>query len=309
MFWGIRWDRLRLFGLVAMAGLLGAGYLILSRGAQSSITQQLLDRQAVIARADAGNIKSFFQAVGNSVALRAQMRSMERQDPTTAEDLDAFVNQWGDGGLVSGIVLTDSRGVVAFNSNIEGTRDVGKSLADRDYFVWAKNQKEEGEYFVGAPVVSKLGATEGQVIVTVASPVFAKDVFLGVVTAAVKLASLAQRNLELLKFSELTSMYLVEQDGDLLYSSPGSEVLSDDIVGALNAAKQGKLVKEGRLIAYSPVALSSQNWLVIVSAPIGEVSSLTIPFYIRQAAVLISVSLATLAFGIYVSRQSQKRLE
>lgn len=305
MFWGIRLSRLWLFGLVAMVGLLGAGYLILSRGGiQASITQELLDRQAVIARADAGNIESFFQAIGNSIALRAQMRSMERADSTVAEDLDAFVDQWRDSGLVAGIVLTDSRGVVTFNSNVSGTADVGESLADRDYFAWAKNQKKEGEYFVGAPVVSRLGVSRGQVIVPVASPVLAKDIFWGVVVAAVKLVPLAQRNLEFMKVSDQTSMYLVDQRGDSLYSSPGSQVLSDEVKGALFATKQGQLVKEGRLIAYSEVSLSGQNWLAIVSSPIGEVSSLTIPFYIRQAAVLILVSLTTLALGVYVSRQS-----
>ncbi len=297
MSFGKRINRLWLFGLVALAGLIGAGYLILSNGTQAAITRGLFNREAIIARADAANIKSFFEAVGNSVALRAQLRSMHRSDTTTSDDLDAFVEQWRDSGLVAGIILTNSQGVVILNSNVRNTPDVGESLADRDYFAWAKNQKKEGEYYVGQPVVSPLGASKGQVIVPVASPVFANGVFQGAVSAAVKLQPLVQRDLELMKVSDRTNVYLIGQDGGLLYSSPGSRVLGDDVKKMLNITKLSQVQKDGLLITYSPVTLKGQNWLLIVTLPIQEVSDSAIPMNIRQAAVLISVSLIVLVFG------------
>lgn len=82
--------------------------------------------------------------------------------------MDAFVEQWGKSGVIGGVVLTDRAGVVRFNSNVTGISDTGESLADRDYFSLAKSQKGPGEYFVGQPVVSRLGATKGKVIIPVA---------------------------------------------------------------------------------------------------------------------------------------------
>lgn len=291
-----------LFGLIAIAGLVGAGYLILSHGVRSVITQELINREKIIARADAGNIVSFFETIGSSVALRAQMRSMERVDSTTSEDLDAFVDQWRESGLVAGIVLTDNRGVVILNSSIGGTADVGESLADRDYFVWAKNQKGEGEYFIGAPVISRLGASEGQTIVTVASPVFTGNVFRGVVSVAVELLPLTQRNLELLRISDRTEVYLVDQSGNTLYSSSGSRTLSTNLINIITTSQEGQLQKEGRLIAYSPVALGSQKWVLVVASPLEEVVSRSMPLHIRQVVILILVSVTTLLFGIIFSR-------
>lgn len=307
--WRVLTVRLWFIGLLSLAGLSAAFYLILSRGAEVSVTEQLLELDVTIARAAASNIQSFFQTVGDSTALRAQMRSMERRDSTTAEDLDAFVDQLGDSGLIARILLTDNQGVVRFNSNILRTRDVGESLADRDYFAWAKNQKAEGEYFIGQPVVSSVGASLGQVIVPVCSPVFKDDVFWGVVCTAVKLAPLTQRFLELMKVSEKTSVYLVDQQRQLLYSSPESPALGDNLKEALDTSQEeGRLQKDRRLIAHSQVSLGNQNWLLIVVSPIEEVFNLTIPFYIRQAVALILVSLATLAFGIIVSRENQNKL-
>lgn len=301
--WRVLPARLWFIILFLLAGLSVAFYLILTRGAQDSVTGQLLEQEATIARAAASNIQSLFAAVGDSTALRAQMRSMERRDATTSDDLDAFVAQWDDSGLISGILLTDSKGVVRFNSNIQRTHDVGESLANRDYFAWAKSQKAEGEYFIGQPVVSRLGAGKGQVIVPVCSPVFKDDVFEGVVCSAVKLVPLTQRFLELMKVSDKISAYLLDQQRQLLYSSPESPALDDNLKEALGTSqKEGRLQKDGRLIAHSPVSLGNQNWLLVMVSPTEEVFSLTMPFYIRQALALILAFLVILLFGIIVSR-------
>ncbi|MCR4324237.1 MAG: cache domain-containing protein [Candidatus Curtissbacteria bacterium] len=306
MFWGIRLPSLWMFSLIAVAGLLGAGYLILSRGADTSTGGQLSRREATIARAGASNIASFFQVFGPSVVVLSQLSSMESLGTETLEDMDTFVDQWRDIGLVGGVVLTDRNGVVQLNSNALRTSDIGASLADRDYFVWAKGKSKEGEYFIGQPVVSRLGATKDQIIVPVAASVYQNKAFVGVISASVKLKPLTERYLGLIKISERTSVYLLSEQGEPLYSNSGSQTLSDNLKKALSTTKEGgQLRAEGQSIAYSPVSLGSQNWLLIVSSPIGEVSS--IPFYIRQVAVLLSVSLTTLTLGVYVSRQSQKR--
>lgn len=314
--------RLWFLGLLLIAGLGAVFYLFLFRGAESTTIQLLLSRKQIIARAQASNVTSFFQVFGGSIAVLAQLNSMERRDTKTVHDLDVFVEQWHDSGLVGGIVLTDKNGLVQLNSNVLGTSDVGASLSDRDYFLWAKNSSKEGEYFVGQPVTSRLGATNGQLIVPVAAPLYQKDVFAGVLAASVKLQPLAERYLELMKVSNLTKVYLIDKHGKLLYSRVPdemglnvSELLGTDIKNSLDTTQEGKLQasyadsKSGKpedsLIAYSPIFLGDQNWLIITSSPTSQVADITVPFQILQTAILILVSLTILLFGIIVARQNK----
>lgn len=300
--------RLWFIGLLAAAGLAAAFYLILSHGADTSTGGQLVRREVTIARAGASNIASFFEVFGQSVAVFSQLSSMENLGTKTLEDMDTFMDQWRDSGLVGGIVLTDRNGVVRLNSNVLGTSDIGASLADRDYFVWAKLKPKRGEYFIGQPVVSRLGATKGQIIVPVAAPVYQNDVFVGVVSTSVKLKPLTERYLGLMKISERTGVYLLSGRGEVLYSSSGSQTLSDNLKAALDTTKEGQLSAEGRSIAYSPVPLGSQSWLLIVASPRADDLTSTTPFYIRQVALLLGLSFTTLLFGVIVGRRGQKRL-
>jgi len=301
------------FGLLLIVGLGLAFYLFLGRGAKSSVTQLVLERQQTLTRAQASSVTSFFQVFGDSLAVLAQVNGMKRQDAITVQNMDAFVAQWEDSGLVGGIVFTDSLGVVKFNSNVLGTRDLGISLTDRDYFVWAKGQSGEGEYFIGQPVVSRLGASEGQMIVPVASPVFQENVFLGVVVASVKLQPLTERFLGLLKVSGQTDVYLVNERGELLYSNSAPELvgtfffeLLPEFKKAPNTSKEGYLETKDNVLAYAPVSLDSQNWLLVMASPRQqEIDNITTPFYIRQAAVLILAYLSVFLFGIIVTRENQ----
>lgn len=312
--------------LLLVAGLGAVFYLVLFRGAESTTTQHLLNRRQIIARAETANVTSFFEVFGGSIAVLAQLSSMERRDAKTVQDLDIFVEQWRDSKLVGGVTLTDKNGLVQLNSNVLGTSDVGTSLADRDYFLWAKNSSEEGEYFVGQPVTSRLGATKGQLIAPVAAPLYQKGVFAGAAVASVKLQPLTQRYLELMKVSDRTEAYLIDNRGKLLYSPVPdavgldvSELLGTDIKNSLDTAQEGRLQAsyldsksgkpEDHLIAYSPIFLRGQSWLLIMSSPASQVADATAPIQILQTAILILVSLTILLFGIIVVRENESRTE
>ena len=328
MFWRALSIRSWLLGALLIAGLCAFFYLVFVRGTESATIQILLNRQQIIARAEANNVESFFQVFGESIAVLAQLSSMESLGTKTLEDVATFVDQWRESGLVGGVVLTDKNGLVQLNSNVLGTSDIGTSLADRDYFVWAKGEPKEGEYFIGQPIVSLLMATKDQIIVPVAAPVYQNSTFVGVVSATVKLQPLTERYLKLMKVSDdLTEVYLVDQYGKLLYSpvrdaagSDVSELLGDNIKNALDTNQEGKMratysdsksgKPEDHLIAYSSISLGGQNWLLITSSTYRSVVDLTVPTQILQTAMLILASLSILLFGIIVAREnkSQKSL-
>jgi len=317
--------RIWLFGLLLIVGLGAAFLVILSWRVKPAVTNQFLNQQQMVTRAEASNLEAFFETFGNSVAVLAKLGSMESWGENTQSDLDAFVTQWSNSGLVAGVALTDSRGIVRFISNVLGTQDVGVSLADRDYFDWAKNWSDEGEYLVGTSIVSRMGGTKGQVIIPVVSPVFQNGVFVGAVVTSAKLKPLTEHYLELMKISDATEVYLIGVQGDLLYDSKtpdkvgvkvfeageepflGNQTVSDSLKDALNTTKEGSLARDGRLISYSPVPLGNRNWLLVTASPDQQMVDTTTPFYVRQAAMFLLFSLSILFYGAIVTRESQIR--
>ena len=308
-------------------------YFAFARVTRLSIAERLLDQQQTLSRAEASNITSFFQTFGDSIAVFSRLGSVKNKSGFVAQNMDAFVEQWRDSDLVGGIVWAGTDAVVQLNSNVLGTSDVGASLADRDYFVWAESAKE-GQYYVGEPVISRLGATKGQMIVPVAAPIFREDVFVGVIAASVKLLPLTNQYLEFMRVSDSTDVYLINQDGSLIYSNSNpdlvgsnlfelieqnpllvSQMLEDSLKKTLGSNEEGKLqapylntktqTSEVRLIAWSPVTLNSQNWVLIMATPTQAVDQQTRPVYGRLAALLFLVFLTILTFGVIVSREVQ----
>lgn len=306
------------FYLISIFMIGAAFYLSLGKQIESTITQQILDRKRIIARAEVGNITVFFERFGNAVATLAQVSSIDVRNADTVSDMDTFVKQRSSNGFVGRVVLTDKNGVVQFNSNVLGTRDLGASLADRDYFIWANTKGEKGKYFISQPAISRLGASKGHVIIVVASPVYQNGTFTGVMAAAVKLEPLAKHFLDLMKISDLTEVYLVDGNGDLLYSNvapdavgskfdelfSGDSALKDRIKKALGAAVGDQFRTKQHLIAYSPVKLGTQSWLLIISSTPQEVESLAMPLYIRQAAMLILTATALLLGTVVIRKRN-----
>lgn len=322
-------------GSIIVIALAVAFYLLLGRGAKVSVTQQLLSKQQLLARAEAGNIKSFFQVFGESIAVLSQLRSIETQNSNAIKDMDTFVEQWRDTGLVDGIALTDSNGKVVLNSNIAGIPSSPISVSDRTYYLWARNESKQGEYFVGNPIVSRLGASKDQTIIPVASPVYENGTFTGVLVAAVELRGLTRHNLELMQVSNQSDVYLINNNGDLLYSNnfrdsvgfnildyfkakpfQGSQNLINDLTSALQASGEGSMrtlyldpvsrKMEAHLLAYSPIAAGGQKWLLVIASPIHDIWDFTIPMYIRLVALAVLVAITIFLFGIIAIREVRR---
>ncbi len=322
----MNWRRLLnqkwLIGLSLLTGLGVLLFLILARGTKSTLTEQLLKRKLTIARAEASNITSFFQQFGDDIRVFAHLSSIEHRDASTVQDMDTFVELRGTSGMIWGIALTDENGVVQFNSNVSGTRDIGALLSDRDYFVWAKDQsRSDGEYFVGQPVASRLGASKGEMIVPVAAAVYQDDVFAGVMVSAVKLQPLAERFLEFMKVSDATEVYLVGEQGVIFYSDSTPDVVGsnifelskytpfsdktvrDQLKNALKTSEEGTLQTKTHSIAYSPTLLVNQKWLLVMTTPGQQVEDLTLPIYVRQISILLFAIITSLLFGVVVAKE------
>jgi hypothetical protein len=293
--------------------LLGAlVLLVLGRYVKSSISKRLLSRQQIITRAEAVNIESFFQTIGKSVSVVAQSDAVQKGNSQAEANLDAFVWEWQDTNLVGGVLLTDSSGVVKYNSNPAGFTDIGASLSDRDYIVWASQQKQPGSYFVGRSVISRVGITKGEVVVPIVSPIFKNGRFVGTVTAAVKLKPLKERFLGLMELSDTTEVYLINEENVLLYSksSPnlvglGAENLDDVFANFRYASNEGALQIDKYLVAFSPVDLGARKWLLVIAIPVQTVTDMATPTSIKQTAVLLLIFYSVVFLGIVMARSKR----
>lgn len=293
-----------LYVFLFIIGLCLGLYFLVARNATNTVKRAILQRQQILVRAESGNIISFFQVFGDSIAFLAQLPTIWKLDANTAKDLDTFVEQWRDSDVVTGIALIDTEGVVKFNSNIEGTHDTGVSLRDRDYFIWAMSGPKASEYFVGKPIVSRLGVSKGKMIVPVASAIYKDGVLKGALVASVRLDSLTKYYIDLMKMSDSTEVYLLDKSGMVIYKNKATNTLPDGhefsthLDTILNHKEEGKIESDEHLLAYTNIKLSDQDWLLIMATPKDEVSIHTAPINLRLIILAAMVSIAVLFHGI-----------
>ena len=284
--------------------------------------EQTLHREQVITRAGAASIESFLVLVGKSLSIAAGDKQVESQ-----EYLQTLVDRWEETPLV-GVILTDKEGKVVGGANQARAVVDLVSVADRDYFVWAKTA-EAGSARTFGSVLSRTGQSKGNFIMTIASPVVDKGGFKGVLTAAVVLSSLTEQYLSPLKFSTETGVHLVDDQGTMLYSSVGPKtgeniltyILEHPFLGSsvvLQKAEEGlKKGVEGKLdlvwpgeggwrrnlVAYSPIKIDEGRWwYLVLTTSVDDALAFVGPLYMRIVVTFAAVFLALLAYAVRLAR-------
>lgn len=309
----------------------GAVYLLLGKGAADALKEQMLHREQVIARAGVASVESFFSVATRSL-IGLALNPILTGDPKDAKALlDGYMGRW-EGTPVGGILLLDKNGVVITGSNPAGVNSVGVSLADRDYFKWAKTAAK-GQYFVSQPLLSKAGATKGHYVVTVVSPVFdVNGKFFGAIDEAVLLSELTDEYLIPLKISDATATFLIDGQGVIIGTSvpklegvgyinylktkpyPGAETTAEQFENALKSNTEGKIdtvlqeAQTGKLvrylIAYDPVMIGGNRGILAVATPDADALVYLTPFYFKDLGL---AGLAGLAFLLIMIRISKIR--
>lgn len=308
-------------------------YLVKIRDTSTNVTHRYLMQERLIAKSNASNLESFLQMIGDFMSTRAQMPNIVNPDSTTTHDLEVFLGQWKNKGLINGIVLTDKDGIVRYNSNVMGTSVVGNTLAKTEYFIWAKSKSTPGQYFIGTPIIGIFGPSKGHMIIPITAGVFKNGEFNGILTSAVQLNVLTEQYLGLLRVSE--GVYLFDKSGTVLYSSEDVVKVGGDVfdylkVNAylekfldktkvkdlLNTEKSGSVEwpiyengkKTGsRLVAYAPIDLGNLRWLLVLSNPEKDVVMMALPAYVKQTALPLVGSLILLGFGMYVLKNIKSK--
>jgi len=305
-----------------MVGLGVAFYMLFGKGAADLLVEQLMHREQVITRAGAASIDSFLILAGKSLALLATTNSDQK-------DLQKFVEEW-KGTPIQGVSVVDSRGVVRLIVNQTGSM-IGKglSISDREYFPRVQTAKD-GKVVIGKAIISRLGQTQGRFIVPLVSAMVDNNgEFTGALLSSAVIDELTVKYLNPLKMSDKTGIYLLGDDGTVLYSSVGlktgenvldylhknpflgSEVLVKKAENELKKGEEGKLnlVWPGPggwqryLVAYSPIKLEEGKWwYLVMTTPVEDALVFMGPIYVRIVGIFALVFLGILIYAIQLAK-------
>ena len=226
---------------------------------------------------------------------------------------------------VKGAMLADVDGNIIFFSTSSGISKGTTSIANRDYFAWAK-EASEGETFLGEPVLTTEKVPIPEYVIPLATPIYNNGEFLGVLAAAISLSDLSEKYLLPLKLIESSEVFLLSDEGTLLHAPYGDLIGTNyndfleemPFLGSKNLAKLAKkeLAKkeEGSvnvlfptsperkltpmLTAYSPVEHNDTYWMLALAIPLGEALGFIIPPFINQIVVIV---VAFLIFFLFVT--------
>jgi hypothetical protein len=316
--------------------VLGLAYLlVLYFLPKYSVTGQLLRQEQALAKAEAHNIQSFIEGLGNGLVATSQKKDIIYSGNGTVAVLKSFADQLGKNNIIAGISLTDKNGLITYNYSNLAPPEIGNSVADRDYFIWAKSQINSDNYLVGETVIARFGVNKGQYVTPVAVPVFENGVFSGVLVSAIRLSELAKHYLSIMSISETADAYIVGLSGHVLFSNndPGkigmnigeskqknlfsdNTNLNEKIYHALSKEKEGSVIAryidpisnkpEIHALAYAPIILSGRHWLIVLATPATEVTKASMPTYVNQIAVLLLLALTTFSLGIFLRRRKSE---
>lgn len=328
--------------LVLVAGLLialgGIFYWVITERNEKVFVEHNLKRQQVIARVGAESIGNFFKLVAKSISLLPDNPLVYSFDKKTQEVLDEFCLEELFNAPIAGVILVDKNGVIRFSSERSGRLEEGIDMSDRDYFIWARKAKEN-EIFLGEPVISRLGASKGQFLVTITTPLFDKGEFNGIVTAGVLLSELTKTYLEPLKTSADTQVYLISSDGLFLHSPipelvgenlfeyldknryPGSEAVIKKVRQSFAQAEKerggtlefispdlkDKKILTRNLLGYSSVypegieqeGVATKRWFLAISDPLDKTSTSYLLLQMNERMFLGLVVFITITFSTF----------
>lgn len=298
-------------------------FIFFNKISHNSLIEQIQHRQQVTARAGAKSIESFLNGIGRTTAILA--------DDPSQKKLEEFVELWEDDNVV-GVVSIDKNGKVLAASNREDRVEIGESVIERGYFQWAKTAKK-GEFKIFPPVISKIGASKGHYIITITSPIIdLNGEFNGAVTTAVLLSDLANAYLSNLKVLESSRIYLVRQEGEIIYSDYpkltgqnfkdifksdflGKETVLKIISDELESASESKLKLaipnfqngfnlEPYLLSFSPISLTNNLWKVVVVTPEKDLLMFTYNSLNKQVVAVFIVAVIFILLTLRSSRNS-----
>lgn len=290
-------SRLNRFLLVSTLFFLLTGVVLFFQ--TQAETKKMLDtnaegRKLVVSRGGAHAVESFFALVGKTLVVLSKQPQVESFTIGTQLLAEDFISSWSQDTPVRSVLFADSQGVVRYNINREGVSTTGVVVSDREYFIKTA-RLSEGEYYISQPFTARAGPIAGQLAITINTPIYREQQFVGIISTVLSLSELAQYFILPLYSAESTTGYILSQDGTVWYGQdesligqniftlieqnafPGSSLIADLTRKALTVVREGTLIQtipnhetgrlEPHVVAYTPIHVLDQKWLLVIISP------------------------------------------
>jgi hypothetical protein len=259
---------------------------------------QVKIRKQDLARSGAQSISNYFQTRQKEVSVLAEVPPVKSQDEAVGRPFLTKALASVNDEMLGDLVRIDNQGKVVWVINGKGDRNgEGLSVADRDYYVWAKTQNESGKVFLSDPVQARFGTFKNDWVVVMGAPVFNdSNEFDGEVLASFAVKELTERYVDPMVEIAGTKSYLVTGEGVIVDSnSPNTrgvnianaaDIEVDNqqeqtmaIISSVLNQKGASLVTyanvlpgvsgdSNTILASAPLKVSDQTWSLWLSAPI-----------------------------------------
>ena len=287
-------------------------YFVEGISTQNALSEQMLHREQVIAVSGATSIGDFLNGSGRTLSVFAAKEAPNVSNASVLnKDMAGLLNTWSSVPIVA-ITYVDKGGIIKNDVNRLGAPELGVNVSDRTYFQWLQSANS-GSYYVGSPIISRLGQTKGTYIVPLAASVFKNGEFNGTFVAVISLDSLVEKYSTPLKISDQTEVALLNTRGDFISSSipnlegenymkiiygvnfPDKNKVLEELTKEFNGPNtEGKLdlsfpdiSSNGKikrfLLAYSVIRVDKEkSWTVVIVTPATDAYLFAGPFYKDQ---------------------------
>jgi signal transduction histidine kinase len=200
----------------------------------------------------------------------------------------------------------------------EGKVTTGYNIYENDTASGFEMTKHLGETYVSNPMES----SEGELAIFVWVPVYEDEVFRGTILGLIHINEVTDLVIEEYNASS-GYIYIIDNDGKLLYDSSGNYIPGDNYFDLLNEPDQDRLFilgeqvegksgsgwyrevnlageSEIKLVAYIPVEWRNQVWSLGVVTPLHDILSIIRTVYLKQATFMLVTVLFIIFFAALI---------
>lgn len=275
-------------------------YFKVSERTEKLMVERLKVQGSALASFGSLSISDFLKSRETDLLVLSKLEAIRAlKEEEGRQAMESTLSQLEEGVVVGGMIRIDKEGKALWVVNLMGIREgEGTSFSDRDYFLWAKKERE-GEVFISRPLISRAGVTKGKWILVMATPVFYQEKFNGVIVLSVPLENFIKKYISPLSFSSEVKAFLTEENGRIIASNQ-PEATGQNLKDYL---------KEKEITVSSPIKIGKQTFSLWVSTPYKEIVNLVFPFRKHQllgfgfGLLVLVILIFVFIFGVRIAQR------
>ena len=295
---------------IVVAGTLASViYLKTVSAGEAVVTLQNQERQLVLARSAAAQIEFFLEGLRRDVLRLASVEDVSAgREEEARKTLQEFIDNAPTSPLI-GFARIDKSGKVIVIANKKRLRTgERKDFSYRDYFKWARDPQNRNKAYTTDPFISRVGVSQGKMVMVVAAPSYFKNEFNGVTMGAILLEKFAETFIDPIKLESKTEVLLTTRGGRVIYDRNG--LLNQNLVdyakskkwqgweefvgefekiqkeeegiGAWSFQHVGASWPETQVIAFKTIRVGDESWKLIIINHKNFVKSYMLPITSSQ---------------------------